>query len=94
MKTAKLNYFIDLLMTISFLITTISGLVLFFFLPGGQKRGGYQEFLGIVRHDWVNLHNWSGFFFIFFGILHLVLHLQWILEMTKNIFKKFSKNSS
>lgn len=66
MKTAKLNYFIDLLMTISFLITTISGLVLFFFLPGGQKRGGYQEFLGIVRHDWVNLHNWSGFFFIFF----------------------------
>lgn len=88
MEKAKLNYLVDLLMGIFFLIVTISGLVLFFFLPGGQRRGGYQEFLGIVRKDWANIHNLSGLVFAVFCLIHLILHWQCFWEMTKCFFRK------
>lgn len=88
MEKAKLNYLIDLLMGILFFCTAISGLVLFFFLPEGQRRGGYQEFLGIIRRNWVNFHNLSGLILLFFIIIHLFLHWRWFYETTKNFFKR------
>lgn len=87
MKKAKFNYLINVLMAIFFLGTTISSLVLFFFLPGGQRRGSYQEFFGILRHDWITFHNWCGLILIFLIVIHLILHWRWIAETTKNFFK-------
>lgn len=92
MNKLKINYLIDLLMAIFFLGTAISGLVLFFFLPAGQRRGGYQEFLGILKHNWVNFHNWCGVILTFLVLIHLILHLKWILGMTRNFFQKRIKN--
>ena len=88
MKKSKINYFIDLLMLISFIINSITGLILFFFLPTGVRGGGYQVFLGIIKQNWVNLHNWSGLLLVLFVAIHLILHWNWIISMTKSLRQK------
>lgn len=92
MNKSKLNYFVDLLMAIAFIITSISGLVLFFFLPEGRGRAGDTYFLGLVRHDWRLIHDWSGIAMVVLVLLHLVLHWQWIVCMTKNFLGREIKN--
>lgn len=57
MNKLKLNYLIGLLMAICFLGTAVYKLILFFFLPERQRRGGYQEFLGIIKRDWISFHD-------------------------------------
>lgn len=84
----KTNYIVDFLMTVSFIITAITGLVLFFFFPSGVRQGRYQEFLGITKAVWINLHNWAGIIMIILVILHFVLHWDWIVSTTKGFFSK------
>ena len=91
MEKSKINYIIDALIAISFLVVAITGLVMFFFLPSGVQRGGYQEFLGIIKHVWIDIHNWSGIILIILVIVHLILHWNWIGHMTKNIWSKKEK---
>ena len=88
MGKSKINYFVDLLMLISFIINAITGLIIFFFLTLGVRKGGYQEFLGIIKQNWVDVHNWSGFLLIIFVAIHLILHWNWIVCMTKSLIQK------
>ncbi len=90
MNKNKLNYIIDFLLTISFVSVAVSGLAIFFFLPSGVRQGGWQEFLGINKNVWLDVHNWSGIIFVVLVLLHFVLHWQWVVCMTKEVFK--SKN--
>jgi len=91
MGKSKTNYFIDLLMLIFFVINAITGLIIFFFLPTGVKKGGYQEFLGIIKQNWVDLHNWSGLLLLLLVLIHLILHWNWIVSMTKSLIQKKNK---
>ena len=88
MGKSKINYLIDLLMLISFVINSITGLIIFFFLPTGVKRGSYQVFLGIIKQNWVDVHNWSGLLLILLVAIHLILHWKWIVSMTKSLIRK------
>jgi len=84
----KLNYFIDSLLAVSFFVVAATGLIIFFFLPEGVRRGGCQEFLGIIKQNYINIHNWSGILFIILVAVHLVLHWQWIACITRSLLKK------
>ncbi len=88
MVNPRINYVVDFLMTISFIVTAITGLILFFFLPSGVKQGSYQTFLGIIKGTWSVVHDWSGIIFIILTLLHFILHWNWVVSMTKNLFKK------
>jgi len=88
MGKTKINYFIDLLMIIFFVINSITGLIIFFFLPSGVKRGSYREFLGIIKQNWVDVHNWSGLILILLVAIHIILHWNWIVCMTKSLIQK------
>jgi len=88
MEKTELNYIVDFSMAVLFTITAIAGLILFFFLPGGIRQGGYQEFLGISKQAWTLVHNFSGVILLILVLMHLALHWNWILRMTKRIFKK------
>jgi quinol-cytochrome oxidoreductase complex cytochrome b subunit len=92
MNGPKFNYSIDVLMALSFIITSISGLILFFFLPEGLGRGNSTDFLGIVRRDWKLIHDWSGIALAVLVLIHLVLHWKWIVCMTKNLLTKKNKD--
>ena len=90
-KRTKINFFIDLFMAVSFFIVAIAGLVIFFFLPSGVIRGGYQEFLSLTKQTWVAVHNWFGIILIILMTIHLILHWNWIVTMTKKLIQRKDK---
>lgn len=88
MNKVKLNYFIDVLMAVIFIITAVTGLIIFLFLPSGIRQGNYQTFLGILKGNWIFIHDWSGIILIVLVVLHFILHWNWMIHITKSIFKK------
>ena len=91
MNKAKINYIVDMLMLLSFIVTAFTGIILFFFLPSGVRQGQYQTFLGIIKATWITLHDWAGILMILLVLLHFVLHWKWIVYMTKSMFRKKQK---
>ena len=79
MNKAKVNYFVDILLAIVFLIVTITGILKF---PGwfGHLRLPWR-FLSLV-------HDWSGIIMAALVLVHLILHWNWIVSMTKAIFRR------
>ena len=94
----KKNYFLDLLLFIVFILSAFSGMVLGHISHHGNSyRGGSQgvlhcpyTVLSLSRYTWRTIHTWSSFLLVFLVLIHLFTHRQWIISMTKNIFK--SKN--
>ncbi len=82
-----INYWIDVLMLLSFIITSATGLIMLFFLPSGVRAGGYQIFWGIIKHNWVSIHIWSGIIFMILVAVHFILHWYWMAKMTKRILR-------
>ena len=87
---ARINYYVDILIGISFIVVALSGVILLFAGSGGYQGGRNphaQEVLGVSRLLWKDLHDWSGIAMMGGVLLHLVLHWKWIVCMTRNIFK-------
>ena len=89
---ARINYYVDIIIAISFLLVALSGIILFFAGSGGYQGGRNprhaQEVLGISRLLWKDLHDWGGIVMMGGVLLHLVLHWKWIVCMTRNLFKR------
>ncbi len=88
MANARINYLIDALLGLSFFITAATSVIIFLFLPSGVRQGGYQEFMGITKSTYGLVHTYVGLLMIGLSLVHLVLHFDWIVCMTKNLFKK------
>ncbi|MBN1544347.1 DUF4405 domain-containing protein [Candidatus Woesearchaeota archaeon] len=88
MENPKINYWVDICIFISFIVTAVSGLVILFFLPSGVRRGGFQELLGGIKSAWVDVHNCAGIIMVVLCVVHVVLHWKWAVYMTKVIFSK------
>ena len=87
---ARINYFVDLLIALAFVLAGISGLILFFAGSGGGYQGGRnpryaRDSLFLARSAWKGLHDWSGIAMLVGVFLHLVLHGKWIACMTRNL---------
>ncbi len=80
------NFFIDSFLFIGGVITALSG-IYFLFLPVGGYMGGRNPMYGIIilfdRHTWSDLHIWASIAVIAFGTLHVPMHWNWIVSMTK-----------
>jgi cytochrome b subunit of formate dehydrogenase len=74
-------------MFVSFIITALSGLIIKFFMPSGIRQGRLQEFMGIQKGAWSEAHDFFGILLIILVLVHFILHWDWIVCMTKNIFK-------
>ncbi len=85
MAKQKINYWIDFLMIVLFIIVGVTGVVLFF-MPSGP-RTSLSSFLGIIKHTWGEIHNWVGLGLIVVILIHFLLHWNWFVCMTRNIFK-------
>jgi len=88
MDKVKINYFIDILLVISFIVVAITSLILFFFLPSGVRQAGYHTFLGMTKHTWSEIHSISGFSMLALSLVHIILHFKWLTTMSKTTFKK------
>ena len=79
MNKTTVNYWVDLAIGISFVISAISGLV--FVLPFDATTG----ILGISYQAWNSLHTWSSLALIAGVGAHLALHWKWMVSMTKRM---------
>ena len=90
---ARVNFWIDVLIGVAFVVAAASGVVLLVMGSGGGYRGGrgavgIREVLFLGRTAWRDLHDWSGIAMMA-GILgHLVLHARWIGCMSRNLFRR------
>nr|WP_321498900.1 DUF4405 domain-containing protein [uncultured Methanolobus sp.] len=88
MNRTKMNYYIDIILTILFIVVAITGFVLYLAIPTGVRQGRYQEFIGITKATWTLAHNKSAILLTLLTGLHFVLHQRWMCCMTRNLFKK------
>lgn len=88
MNKTKIKYTVDLITLLSFIITAISGLALKFFMPSGVRQGRLQEFLGVAKNGWVEVHEIAGILMIIFAVIHIAMYWKMFTCMTKNFFKK------
>jgi len=88
---AKLNYLLDGVIAIAFIASALSGIVFLFAGSGGYQGGRNPTFrteiLGIDRAVWSDLHAWVSLVMIAGVVIHLVLHWNWIVCMTKRMVK-------
>ncbi len=85
---AKINYFLDLIIGVFFLVVAFTGLVLKFAFEENIRQGGYQTFGGINKHLWGNWHDIAGILMIVGVLFHLILHWNWLVCMTISFFQK------
>jgi hypothetical protein len=78
MKRVTINALVDIGCLIAFVPSLITGLVLYLVLPegGGRGTGIAASYLGIVRTQWVNIHDYSSLAFAALLIIHLLLHVK------------------
>lgn len=96
------NITLDMFLLISGLISVLSG-IYFLFLPIGGFQGGRNPFYEVIiffeRHTWGDVHTWSSVAIMALAALHIPLHWQWIVKMTRTGFRtmfgksKLNKNS-
>ncbi|MEI8364654.1 MAG: DUF4405 domain-containing protein [archaeon] len=72
MNKTKINFLIDVLLGISFIVVAITSIILFFKLA--------------PKYTILQLHNISGMIFILLSLIHIGLHFNWFLCVTKSFF--------
>jgi cytochrome b subunit of formate dehydrogenase len=89
---ARINYYVDIIIGIGFIVVALSGMILFFAGSGGYQGGRNphyaREVLGVSRLLWKDLHDWGGIIMLGGVFLHLVLHWKWFVCMTRNLVKR------
>jgi len=88
MNKAKLNYWIDIGLAISFFICFITGLIKW---PGLIKIIGVSIYKVLYVKNISVLHDWSGLIMGLLVLIHLALHWKWIVCMTKNMVVRKKK---
>ena len=88
MDKARLNYWIDVLLLVAFVISAVSGFVLKFAFVSAQPGVGRSIlFLGTSKMMWLPWHSVSSIVMTVLVMVHLELHFNWLKIMTKALFK-------
>jgi hypothetical protein len=80
MKTAVLNYWVDVVTGIAFAASAVSGVV--FLLPG--QTG--SAILGVSLRWWSDAHTWSSLLAVGGVLTHVMLHWRWVAAVTRRQF--------
>jgi len=76
-QRTALNFSVDLLAFVGFVLLTATGLVERYVLPPGT--GDFQAVWGMNRHQWGEIHFWIALFLMGVLAIHIVLHWKWIV---------------
>ena len=77
MKRINLNFIIDIVAFVGFVVLTTTGVLMRYILPPGS--GHYSTIWSLDRHQWGGIHFWISVIFFFVLALHLILHWRWIV---------------
>lgn len=81
MKKTNLNFIIDAMAFVSFILLTSTGVLVHYVLPPGSGR--FSILWGMDRHQWGQLHYWISIVMMVCLGLHLLLHWKWVVAMIK-----------
>ncbi len=87
MKTRKI---VSLTLGISFVTSSITGIILYFVPKGKNAFWSAWEIFGLTKQQWINLHITLSVLLLIFGIWHTVLNWKSIVNYMKNKLKKVS----
>lgn len=87
MNKTRINFWLDTLIFIAFLVTLVTGLTLWLG-PQGNHNHQAAILLGFSRRSWLNLHAWAGLGMIMGVLIHLALHLSWVTCIARRFFEK------
>jgi hypothetical protein len=87
-----MHYLLDVLIALSFVVSAVSGLLLFI-MPEGGYQGGRNphygwEIMFLDEHGWKDLHTWGSLVMTAGVAAHLALHWSWLVKVTRNFFRK------
>jgi len=94
MKKALVNYWVDMVTGVAFLLCAVTGIMRLF--PAETvsiSSGGQAVILGISTAVWQTIHDWSGAIMAAGVGVHTVLHLRWLAHMTRRIASGDAKRS-
>ena len=74
MKQTKRNFWLDISLSVTFVSTALTGIILWLVIPH-QVTTVYR---GIDRHFWLTVHICSGFASLAGNVLHVVWHRLWL----------------
>lgn len=81
MKKTSINFVIDGMAFVSFVLLTSTGVLVHYVLPPGSGR--FSILWGMDRHQWGQLHYWISIVMMVCLGFHLVLHWKWVVAMIK-----------
>ena len=84
MKRTTLNYFIDVGMAFSFLLSAVSGILKLRAIPRFLVR--YDVYF--PTYTITELHKWAGAILAGSVLVHLILHWKWLVLITKTMLRK------
>ncbi|MEW6447228.1 MAG: DUF4405 domain-containing protein [Bacillota bacterium] len=90
MLKTRLNYWLGWLLFLTGLGLVISGFVRWFVLQGrgwGAARCGTASFI-VTYRTWTEIHQWFAVAFTVLVLLHICLHWNWLVAMTRRIFNR------
>lgn len=89
MSKARINYVLDAVIALAFILSAASSMLLWLGGAGGYQSGrnpAYQAtILSISRAAWNDLHLWASLVMMAGVGLHLLLHWRWIFCMTRDM---------
>ncbi|MFN2108540.1 MAG: DUF4405 domain-containing protein [Anaerolineae bacterium] len=92
MNKTKLNYWVDVMIAVAFVISAITGLAFLVMGSGGYQGGRNSQFLttflGLERAQWSDLHTLGSLVMISGVFMHLVLHWNWIVCVTRRMIAR------
>jgi cytochrome b561 len=89
MKNSYLNYSIDIMILITGLLCGITGIIKW---PGLIFALGLS-YQGLPLDAITSIHDWTGLLMILFVVLHVAMHLKWLVTMTKRILRNKAVNN-
>ena len=92
MKKSTVNYIIDIVIGLGFLVSAITGIFLFFNTSGGYQGGRNEQYF--IRALWMDIHTWSSIIMTVGVTAHLILHWNWMVCMTRKLFSQKNTNTS
>ncbi len=79
MKRTDLNFIIDVIAFIGFVVLTTTGALMRYILPPGS--GHYSTIWSLDRHEWGSIHFWTSVVLFSVLSLHLIRHWHWIVNV-------------
>ena len=87
-RPTRINWFTDAVLLVGAVLATLTS-IYFLYLPTGGYQGGRNPLYGVRilwdRSTWHDLHIWGGVLMIAAAAVHLVLHWNWLVSMSKRI---------